>query len=137
MHYVFHYHLITTPAMTNSNDTPPPPQLGERVQRRRAASERIFKGMPQRRRWAEDADQEAELAAARDSAYYWWWAFLRESRDYRRALSGRTDEPFAGMARDFGRLGDEFNYWWRKPVGTSLQSKWRCLRYGCLSMASS
>ena len=112
MSYVFHYHLIIKPVMTNSTDNPESPKHSEGAQRRRPASERIFKGMPQRRRWAEDADEEAELAAARDSAYYWWWAFLRESRDYRRALSGRTEEPFAGMARDFGRLGNEFNYWW-------------------------
>jgi hypothetical protein len=73
--------------------------------------ERVFKGLP-RIRWAEDADEEQELIAARSSAYYWWWAFLRESREYRRALSGRTDEPFAGVARDFRRLGDDFDRWW-------------------------
>lgn len=72
---------------------------------------RVFKGLP-RIRWAEDADSGPELAAARDSAYFWWWMFLKESRDYRRALSGRTEEPFASMARDFGRLGDNFDYWW-------------------------
>jgi hypothetical protein len=73
--------------------------------------ERVFKGLP-RIRWAEDADEAAELAQARNSAYYWWWAFLRESRDYRRALSGRTEEPFPSMARHFGRLGDDFDRWW-------------------------
>jgi hypothetical protein len=77
----------------------------------RNATERVFKGM-QRIRWADDADERAELAEARNSAYYWWWAFLKESRDYRRALSGRAEEPFAKMAKDFGRLGDNFDYWW-------------------------
>lgn len=77
----------------------------------RDAEGRVIKGL-QRIRWAEDADENAELAQARNSPYYWWWAFLRESRDYRRALSGRTEEPFSGMARDFGRLGDNFDYWW-------------------------
>ncbi len=75
------------------------------------ASERVFKGLA-RIRWAEDAGEDAELAAARNSPYYWWWAFLKESREYRRALSGRTEEPFASMARDFGRLGDSFDRWW-------------------------
>lgn len=77
----------------------------------RDAEGRVIKGLP-RLRWAKDADEDAELAAARNSPYYWWWAFLKESREYRRALSGRSEEPFAGMVRDFGRLGDDFDYWW-------------------------
>jgi len=77
----------------------------------RDAEGRVIKGLS-RIRWADDADEEQELTAARNSAYYWWWAFLRESGDYRRALSGRAEEPFASMARLFGRLGDKFDYWW-------------------------
>ena len=72
---------------------------------------RVFKGLP-RIRWAADADEEAELDQARKSQYFWWWKFLQESRDYRRALSGRANEPFAGMARDFGRLRGDFDWWW-------------------------
>jgi hypothetical protein len=71
----------------------------------------VFKGM-ERIRWADDADEQAELAEARNSPYYWWWAFLKESREYPRALSGRTEEPYLGMAQDFGRLGEKFDYWW-------------------------
>lgn len=102
--------------MTIDTDVPPlekpdGPSPRSRRPKPRDTEGRVFKGL-QRIRWAEDADEEAELAEARNSPYYWWWAFLRESRDYRRALSGRTDEPFAGMARDFGRLGDNFDYWW-------------------------
>jgi len=97
--------------MIEPKDMSESPLTSNRSPRRRTATERVFKGMP-RRRWADDADENAELAAARDSAYYWWWAFLRESREYRRALSGRTDEPYASMARDFKRLGDDFDHWW-------------------------
>ncbi len=98
-----------------TNDHQPPPLRRQSSARKRPmprdAEGRIFKGLP-RIRWADDADEAQELTAARNSAYYWWWAFLRESRDYRRALSGRTDEPFASMARHFGRLGDDFDRWW-------------------------
>jgi len=59
-----------------------------------------------------DLDRETELQAARSSLYFWWWSFLRESVDYRRAVSGRKEEPWAGMARDFGILGDKFDPWW-------------------------
>ncbi len=102
--------------MTIVTDAEPPEQPNEsahkpRRPKPRDAEGRVFKGL-QRIRWAEDADEEAELAEARNSPYYWWWAFLRESRDYRRALSGRAEEPFASMARHFGRLGDNFDYWW-------------------------
>jgi hypothetical protein len=86
---------------------------GNRRTNSRTNNDRVFKGLP-RIRWAEDADEPAELAVAKDSAYYWWWVFLKESREYRRALSGRNDEPYAKMASDFGRLGDDFNYWWLK-----------------------
>ncbi len=72
---------------------------------------REIKGLG-RIRLAEDTDEEAELAAARNSAYYWWWVFLKESREYRRALSGQPEEPYASMAQDFGRLGDNFDWWW-------------------------
>ena len=72
---------------------------------------RVFKGLP-RVRWAADADEEGELQQARKSQYFWWWRFLQESRDYRRALSGKADEPFASMVRDFGRLGGDFDWWW-------------------------
>ena len=84
---------------------------GNRRTNPRTSHDRVFKGLP-RIRWAEDADEPAELAAARDSAYYWWWVFLQESREYRRALLGRTEEPYAKMAKDFGRLSDDFDYWW-------------------------
>lgn len=84
---------------------------GSRRPKPRDAEGRVIKGLP-RIRWAEDADEGAELAAARNSAYYWWWVFLKESREYRRALSGRTEEPYAAMARDFGRLGVNFDWWW-------------------------
>ncbi len=99
--------------MTNDNEPPTRSRKGLTRKRPmpRDAEGRVFKGLP-RIRWAEDADEEQELIAARNSAYYWWWAFLRESREYRRALSGRTDEPFAGMAKHFGRLGDDFDRWW-------------------------
>lgn len=60
----------------------------------------------------QDADRDAELEAAKSSLYYWWWAFLRESREYRQAISGSTEEPYASMARDFGNLGHSFEYWW-------------------------
>lgn len=60
----------------------------------------------------QDVDREVELKAAEDSFYYWWWAFLKESREYRRAVSGSADEPYAGMARDFGQLGFSFEHWW-------------------------
>lgn len=99
--------------MTNDNQSPTLSRKSSARKRPtpRDAEGRVFKGLP-RIRWAEDADEAAELAQARNSAYYWWWAFLRESRDYRRALSGRTEEPFASMARHFGRLGDDFDRWW-------------------------
>jgi len=99
--------------MTNDNQPPTMSRKGSARKRPmpRDAEGRVFKGLP-RIRWAEDADEAQELTAARNSAYYWWWAFLRESRDYRRALSGRAEEPCASMARHFGRLGDEFDYWW-------------------------
>lgn len=84
---------------------------GKRRPKPRDAEGRVIKGLP-RIRWAEDADEGAELAAARSSAYYWWWVFLKESQEYRRAMSGRAVEPYAGMARDFGRLGDDFDWWW-------------------------
>lgn len=60
----------------------------------------------------QDLDRDAELKAAENSLYYWWWVFLRESREYRRAVSGGTEEPYASMARDFGRLGHSFEHWW-------------------------
>lgn len=72
---------------------------------------RVFKGLP-RIRWAKDEDETIELNAARNSFYFWWWTFLRESVDYRRALSGKSLEPFTSMAKDFGRLGDNFDSWW-------------------------
>ncbi len=101
--------------MSKSHNAEPIEEAVELTQRRhpkpKNVEERVFKGM-QRIRWADDADEQAELTEARNSAYYWWWAFLKESRDYRRALSGRPEEPFAKMAKDFGRLGDDFNYWW-------------------------
>lgn len=59
-----------------------------------------------------DFDREAELKAAEDSLYYWWWAFLRESREYRQAVSGSAEEPYASLARDFGHLGHSFSHWW-------------------------
>jgi hypothetical protein len=77
----------------------------------RDAEGRVIKGLS-RIRWANDADEDAELAEARNSPYYWWWAFLKESAEYRRSLSGRSEEPYASMARDFGRLGNDFDYWW-------------------------
>jgi len=99
--------------MTEHNDQADSTHKG--IARKRAKPRdtegQVFKGM-QRIRWAKDSDEDAELAEARKSAYYWWWAFLRESREYRRALSGRTEEPYASMARDFGRLGDNFDRWW-------------------------
>lgn len=56
---------------------------------------------------------EAELAAARTSLYYWWWRFLKESVEYRAAQMGELrDEPWAGVARDFGHLYDDFEDWW-------------------------
>jgi hypothetical protein len=99
--------------MTNDNEPPALSRKGLARKRHppRDAEGRVFKGLP-RIHWAEDADEQQELIAARNSPYYWWWAFLRESREYRRALSGRTDEPYAGMARHFGRLGDDFDRWW-------------------------
>ena len=84
---------------------------GSRRPKPRDADGRVIKGLP-RISWAEDADEDAELAAARNSAYYWWWVFLKESREYRRALSGRAIEPYASVAQDFGRLGDDFDRWW-------------------------
>lgn len=71
---------------------------------------RFFKGMPTT--WGRDIDREAEARAAQDSFYYWWWAFLAESTEYRRAVSGRKEEPYASMAADFGRLGTSFETWW-------------------------
>lgn len=101
--------------MPESHSSEPIDETAKLTQRRRPkprnVEERVFKGM-QRIRWADDADEQAELAEARNSAYYWWWAFLKESRDYRRALSGRPEEPFTKMVKDFGRLGDNFDYWW-------------------------
>ena len=54
---------------------------------------RFFKGMPST--WGRDVDRETEAQAAQDSFYYWWWAFLAESVDYRRAVTGRKEEPYA------------------------------------------
>lgn len=71
---------------------------------------RVIKGLP--RLPLVDIDRKVELQAARDSLYFWWWSFLRESLDYRRAVSGRKEEPWARMASDFGRLGDHFDSWW-------------------------
>ena len=62
--------------------------------------------------WGRDVDREVEAQAAKDSFYYWWWAFLAESVDYRRAVTGRKEEPYASMAADFGRLGQNFETWW-------------------------
>lgn len=59
-----------------------------------------------------DNDREAELKAAENSLYYWCWAFLRESTEYRRAVSGSGEEPYANMARDFGHLSHSFEHWW-------------------------
>ena len=78
---------------------------------RNSDNTRIFKGLP-RLRWVKDEDETAELAAARESFYYWWWVFLKESRPYRQALSGRALEPYLSMSKDFGRLMDDFDYWW-------------------------
>ena len=71
---------------------------------------RFFKGMPST--WGRDVDRETEAQAAQDSFYYWWWAFLAESVDYRRAVTGRKEEPYASLAADFGRLGSDFEAWW-------------------------
>ena len=71
---------------------------------------RFFKGMPST--WGRDVDRETEAQAAQDSFYYWWWAFLAESVDYRRAVTGRKEEPYASLAADFGRLGSDFEVWW-------------------------
>jgi hypothetical protein len=73
---------------------------------------RVIKGM-RRIRWAEDPDEAEELVEARNSPYYWWWMFLRESHDYNKGLLRKNvDESIAGMAADFGRLGDDFDWWW-------------------------
>lgn len=93
--------------------------------------ERVFKGM-QRQRWAEDTDRAAELAAARGSFYYWWWAFLRESQDFRKALTGKKDEPYATIARDFGRLGDSFETWWLQRGRDLFAEKVAIPRVRCL-----
>jgi hypothetical protein len=71
---------------------------------------RFFKGLPTT--WGRDVDRETEAKAARESFYYWWWAFLSESMEYRRAVTGRKEEPYASMAADFGRLGTSFETWW-------------------------
>ena len=71
---------------------------------------RVIKALP--RQPLVDMDRDAELAAAKNSLYFWYWAFLRESIDYRRAVSGKKDEPWARMVGDFGRLGDHFDIWW-------------------------
>lgn len=56
---------------------------------------------------------EAELTGARTSLYYWWWRFLKESLAYRAARMGELrDEPWAGVARDFGHLYEDFDDWW-------------------------
>lgn len=54
----------------------------------------------------------AELEAATDGLHHWWWVCLRESDDYARALAGELPDPWAGVARDFGELGDVFGVWW-------------------------
>lgn len=74
---------------------------------------RIYKGLD-KIRWANEEEQEAELAMANNSAYYWWWEFLKLSSDYKMALAGKREEPYASMAKDFGELGDDFNAWWLK-----------------------
>lgn len=71
---------------------------------------RTIKGLP--RLPLTDVDRATELKAAEASLYYWWWVFLRENQDYRRAISGRKEQPWARMAADFGRLGDRFETWW-------------------------
>ena len=71
---------------------------------------RIIKGLPATLR--RDLDRDEEAQAARDSLYYWWWAFLAESKEFRRAITGRKEEPYARMAADFGRLGPNFESWW-------------------------
>lgn len=71
---------------------------------------RFFKGLPAT--WGRDVDRETEAKAARESFYYWWWTFLAESMEYRRAVTGRKEEPYASMAADFGRLGTNFETWW-------------------------
>ena len=73
-------------------------------------SARFFKGLSAT--FGRDADRATEAQAAKDSFYYWWWAFLAESMEYRRAVSGRNEEPYASMAADFGRLGSNFEAWW-------------------------
>ena len=73
-------------------------------------STRIFKGLPST--FGRNIDRDTEAKAARDSLYYWWWAYLAESIEYKQAVSGRKDEPYASMAADFGKLGTSFDRWW-------------------------
>lgn len=88
-----------------------PEQRAEHEALRRRPRE--IKGLPRGVQWVPDEDREEELRRARESAYFWWWMFLAESREYRRAVSGAKDEPYAEMAADFGRIrGTGFDHWW-------------------------
>lgn len=53
-----------------------------------------------------------EYEAASASLYARWWQCLRESDDYAKARQGEHREPWAGVAADFGELGDSFVLWW-------------------------
>jgi len=91
--------------MDDTNDT--------KRQRPKRPSSGFIKGLPGQQRWIEDGERDQELTRARASAYYWWWMFLAESPEYRRAVSGKTEEPFASMARDFGKTWNtSFDAWW-------------------------
>jgi hypothetical protein len=55
-----------------------------------------------------------EHKAANESLYRWWWECLRESEEYAAALRGERGEPYAGVAADFGQLGEHFTFWWEE-----------------------
>jgi hypothetical protein len=54
----------------------------------------------------------AQHEAAKSGLLRLWYETLRESDDYARALRGELGEPWASMAKDFGPVDENFDFWW-------------------------